>query len=889
MRPLFRSPGGKYFARNQLLPLIPKSRAYIEPFCGSAALLFGKGKSELEVLADIDAELIETFKFVQSASDEDLMKLAEKDWTGSAALFQKLRHSRPKSPLERAYRFLYIRRFGSGVEFKSFLGKPSGETKYHYHYLAQVRDRLKDVKLEVADFAETIKKWDANDAFFYLDPPFLMTERRGKWTKNDQERLIACLRNIKGRFLLSQDAKTFNAYKQIYKDAGFYFASFNVRTEIEGNLFTRHYTIANYEIGSVKKSKSVEIEFLGTKGEISLSKRKHRHHSATLFRFDRKALLIDFGETFQGKDIPKEVGAIILTHTHLDHSGGLIGRTLDIPVFISPFFKKSKYFKPQDWKNIKLKEFPLNKRFQILGVRILAVPILHSVDAQNVALFLKFPDGTKISYLTDVLGLRKEHRKYLRNSIYIGDGSSIEKRLVRRHKKTGQPIGHAKVEVQIRWASENLAKAVVFTHWSEEALEMGKRRLTSLFKELSRNYSIPVFIAEDGMKFDCRKVKKMEKLFKVYVKTREGLKAFLSKRPLKVGQRVVKVRRLPFWLFHHSFRGQIVIRFGPSTEHWDLAIDTGGENILQFVLQHSPLKVDYLMCYRKSFPRNAVLRLAKWVGMKWKPAGRIKILDITGKVGLAPGQKRGNPTKNTPAWLELLDKGEVLIAEEGRAFYRLGFFGKKLKGVWLIQQEEPESPFWTMQRLEKGPVTKSVCSEASGPIVKVDKAKRLVYGVVLEPDKFDLQKHTIGAEAIEEALHRYVGQFRQVGVRHKRLLMKSWPVEAYIAPEDLEFEFRGKTERVRKGSALAVVKIGEDDVWQDVLKGVLRGFSIEGKAWFRKLPAPEHFLIGKDGTIIIGEEDSFPEKVRLIRLIFHRIDLVERPAIGRTFLLWKGN
>jgi len=73
------------------------------------------------------------------------------------------------------------------------------------------------------------------------------------------------------------------------------------------------------------------------------------------------------------------------------------------------------------------------------------------------------------------------------------------------------------------------------------------------------------------------------------------------------------------------------------------------------------------------------------------------------------------------------------------------------------------------------------------------------------------------------------------------------------------------------------------------LKGVLRGFSIEGQAWFKKLPAPEHFLIGKEGKILIGGEENLPERVRLIRLIFHRIDLVERPAIGRTFLLWKGN
>jgi hypothetical protein len=45
------------------------------------------------------------------------------------------------------------------------------------------------------------------------------------------------------------------------------------------------------------------------------------------------------------------------------------------------------------------------------------------------------------------------------------------------------------------------------------------------------------------------------------------------------------------------------------------------------------------------------------------------------------------------------------------------------------------------------------------PICKKDEAKRLIYGVVLEPDVVDAQRDTYDSEAVEETAHLYVAHF----------------------------------------------------------------------------------------------------------------------------------
>ena len=66
-------------------------------------------------------------------------------------------------------------------------------------------DRLTSVYLECGDALAVIDRWDAEDALFYLDPPYVDTDQghyKG-YTADDFQALLDKLATIKGSFILS--------------------------------------------------------------------------------------------------------------------------------------------------------------------------------------------------------------------------------------------------------------------------------------------------------------------------------------------------------------------------------------------------------------------------------------------------------------------------------------------------------------------------------------------------------------------------------------------------------------------------------------------------------------------------------------------------------------
>lgn len=65
--------------------------------------------------------------------------------------------------------------------------------------------RLKGVVIEHRDFEPLIKTYDRKEALFYLDPPYVGTEKyyHVSFGIEDHQRLAELLKGIKGRFILS--------------------------------------------------------------------------------------------------------------------------------------------------------------------------------------------------------------------------------------------------------------------------------------------------------------------------------------------------------------------------------------------------------------------------------------------------------------------------------------------------------------------------------------------------------------------------------------------------------------------------------------------------------------------------------------------------------------
>jgi hypothetical protein len=123
---------------------------------------------------------------------------------------------------------------------------------------------------------------------------------------------------------------------------------------------------------------------------------------------------------------------------------------------------------------------------------------------------------------------------------------------------------------------------------------------------------------------------------------------------------------------------------------------------------------------------------------------------------------------------------------------------------------------------------------ASFPILKRSPDKRIVTGIVLEPDEVDSQNDTIPASVIEKAAHSFLSGYNlstEIAEMHTTFGVGIRLIESYVAPSDLTIG----EEKVKKGSWVISVFVESDEIWEKIMKGEITGFSIGGTAWIESL------------------------------------------------------
>ena len=211
LKPAFGSPGGKLFLRDKIIPLIPEHRVYVETHAGGASVFFGKKPSSVEILNDLDSEIAFYYRFIQSASDEDIAELMKRDWSPSERRWSKFKKELKESELsdaERFYRSYYVRRWSFNKKGETFTIHRGAGTNLRLPSLLkhfdEYRKRLQNVKILNEDAIEVIKRFDSEDALFYVDPPYPEEWDAGfGYTWEDFEKLIDTLKGVKGKFILS--------------------------------------------------------------------------------------------------------------------------------------------------------------------------------------------------------------------------------------------------------------------------------------------------------------------------------------------------------------------------------------------------------------------------------------------------------------------------------------------------------------------------------------------------------------------------------------------------------------------------------------------------------------------------------------------------------------
>jgi hypothetical protein len=109
--------------------------------------------------------------------------------------------------------------------------------------------------------------------------------------------------------------------------------------------------------------------------------------------------------------------------------------------------------------------------------------------------------------------------------------------------------------------------------------------------------------------------------------------------------------------------------------------------------------------------------------------------------------------------------------------------------------------------------------------IKVEEEKRLVTGVVVEPETEDTYGDIISPEEIEKAMINFMEKGPQIRVQHdmnftpKVAIIENWiEREGRIIGENF----------VKAGTWLMTTKINDDEVWEMIKSGKLNGYSFHG-------------------------------------------------------------
>jgi DNA adenine methylase len=93
---IWGSPAGKKRLANRLAAMLPSHKTYVEPFAGSAAVLFAKERSEVEVINDADPDIVQAYRIIQRLGREGLSRLSRMKWVGDETTFKRLIKAKPK-------------------------------------------------------------------------------------------------------------------------------------------------------------------------------------------------------------------------------------------------------------------------------------------------------------------------------------------------------------------------------------------------------------------------------------------------------------------------------------------------------------------------------------------------------------------------------------------------------------------------------------------------------------------------------------------------------------------------------------------------------------------------------------------------------------------------
>ncbi len=187
-KPAFGYYGAKQRLASRIVEMLPPHNAWVEGFCGSAAISLAKQPAPIEVINDLDGEIVNLFRLLRTKPATLIEAVALTPYARQE-FAQGRRRSRRLPPLERARRFLAgvmmtvngaVNGGRSGFSFSTAYTRSGMEARVSRWYnlperLSHVAERLRKFRVEHRDARRLLEVFLNRPAtLVYLDPPYFV-------------------------------------------------------------------------------------------------------------------------------------------------------------------------------------------------------------------------------------------------------------------------------------------------------------------------------------------------------------------------------------------------------------------------------------------------------------------------------------------------------------------------------------------------------------------------------------------------------------------------------------------------------------------------------------------------------------------------------------------
>lgn len=244
MRPPIPWPGGKAKLAEDLIAMFPPARLYCEPFMGAASVFWNlpDGSYEQRVVNDIDNRLVNLFRCIRDRKNEmqDAMKWIVHSREEFVAKLNEMKDEcccKCHGDLRKAVAYFFLLKTAHNTcprspgNFRS--GSKEIKSLFNPNFdLEPYRQKLVNVVVENLDFQAVIEKYDKEDAFFFVDPPYAFDGADALYeeslTPEDHLRLKDCLSKTTGKWLITYNDCAF--VRDLYKEFNLHEARFSYNT-----------------------------------------------------------------------------------------------------------------------------------------------------------------------------------------------------------------------------------------------------------------------------------------------------------------------------------------------------------------------------------------------------------------------------------------------------------------------------------------------------------------------------------------------------------------------------------------------------------------------------------------------------------------------------------